>query len=64
MNYWLETPTCTAVRLDKNDKLHSIAPFGINDLLKMNIRPTPAGRRHALAKRIGKNARPNAKLLP
>ena len=49
MNYWLETPTCTAVRLGKDDKLHLIAPFGINDLLKMIIRPTPAGRRRPLA---------------
>ena len=49
MNYWLETPICTAVRLDRDAKLHLIAPFDINDLLKMIIRPTPAGRRRPLA---------------
>ncbi len=49
IRHWLETPTCAAVRLGDNDELHLIAPYGINDLLKMIIRPTPVGERRALA---------------
>ena len=52
MHYWLETPTCAAVRLGDNDELHLIAPYGIKDLLQMIIRPTPAGVRRALAYRV------------
>ena len=48
MNYWLETPTCAAVRLDRDEKLHLIKPFGIKDLLKLIIRPTLAARRRRL----------------
>lgn len=42
---WLETPTCVAVRLDEDDSLKLIAPLGLEDLLKLHVRPTPAGLR-------------------
>lgn len=45
MRYWLETPTCVAVRLDAQQKLELAAPYGIDDLLRLILRPTPAGRR-------------------
>jgi hypothetical protein len=45
MRYWLETPTCVAVRLDEYGKLALIAPYGVDDLLQMIVRPTPAGQR-------------------
>ena len=45
MRHWLETPTCVAVRLHGSDTLELAAPYGIDDLLDMVLRPTPAGRR-------------------
>ncbi len=47
MTYWLETPTAVAVRLGADDRLHLIAPFGVDDLLALRIRPTPAGIQRA-----------------
>ena len=41
--FWLETPTCVAVRLDAEDRLDILAPFGLRDLFSMSIRPTPRG---------------------
>ncbi|MBM3522194.1 MAG: nucleotidyltransferase family protein [Alphaproteobacteria bacterium] len=42
---WLETPTCVAVRLEANDELVVMAPFGLEDLFALRVAPTPAGRR-------------------
>lgn len=47
MRFWLETPTCVAVRLEANDDLNLLAPYGLRDLVTMRGRPTPAGRRKA-----------------
>jgi hypothetical protein len=44
LEFWLETPTAVAVRLDISGKLQLLAPFGIQDLLAMTIRPTPKAR--------------------
>ena len=47
MRFWLETPTCVAVRRSINGVLELAAPYGLDDLLAMIVRPTPAGyRRH------------------
>lgn len=40
MRHWLETATAVAVRLDNNDDLIVLAPFGLSDLFNMIIRPT------------------------
>lgn len=45
--YWLETPTAICVRLDYEDRVHLCAPHGLEDLLGLRVRPTPAGRRKA-----------------
>jgi uncharacterized protein len=42
---WLETPTCIAVRLERDDALTLLAPLGIDDLLNLHVAPTQAGRR-------------------
>jgi hypothetical protein len=42
--HWLETPTCVAVRLGSGG-LELIAPYGLDDLTGLVLRPTPAGRR-------------------
>lgn len=44
LRFWLETPTCVAVRLDAQDRFEIIAPYGLDDLFAMAIRPTPRGR--------------------
>lgn len=44
LRYWLETPTCVAVRLDAGDRFEIMAPYGLDDLFAMAIRPTPRGR--------------------
>jgi hypothetical protein len=43
LRHWLETPTCVAVRLDADDRLALLAPWGLDDLLTMTVRPTPDG---------------------
>ena len=44
LRFWLETPTAIAVALDSQDMLTVIAPFGLEDLMGLRVRPTPRGR--------------------
>ena len=44
LRFWLETPTAVAVRLEDDDRLSVLAPFGLADLMAMVARPTAAGR--------------------
>jgi uncharacterized protein len=44
MTYWLETVTAVGVRLEADDSLSVIAPFGTDDLLGLCCRPTVYGR--------------------
>ena len=44
MRFWLETPTAVAVRLDADDRFTVLAPYGLDDLFRMIIRPTPKAR--------------------
>jgi len=43
LRFWLETPTCVAVRLDTDGGLEILAPYGLQDLFSMSIRPTSRG---------------------
>lgn len=45
LRFWLETATCVAVRLKTDGGLEVLAPFGLDDLMALRSRPTPAGRR-------------------
>jgi hypothetical protein len=45
LRYWLETPTCVAVRLEADERLTVIAPHGLDDLFALALKPTPQGRR-------------------
>ncbi|MDP7545665.1 MAG: nucleotidyltransferase family protein [Alphaproteobacteria bacterium] len=51
MRHWLETPTCVAVRLNAAGQLELAAPHGIDDLVNLTVRPTPAGQRRKQAYR-------------
>lgn len=44
MEHWPETATAVAVRLDDNDCLQIVSPFGLDDLLGGVVRPTPRFR--------------------
>lgn len=44
LRFWLETPTCVAVRLGADNRLELLAPHGLDDLFAMIVRPTPRGR--------------------
>lgn len=44
LRFWLETPTCVAVRLDAEGHFEIMAPYGLEDLFSMSIRPTPRGQ--------------------
>ena len=39
--HWIETPTCTAVKLLADDSIQIIAPHGLEDLLSLQVRPSP-----------------------
>lgn len=41
LSEWVETATCVAVRF-KDDELEIVAPYGIDDLVNLIIRPTPS----------------------
>lgn len=43
LRHWLETPTAVAVRLRANDHIDVLAPWGLDDLFTMTVRPTPNG---------------------
>ena len=43
MTFWLETPTAVGIRLDADDTLSLLAPFGVEDLVGLVCRPTPWG---------------------
>jgi hypothetical protein len=43
LRYWPETATAVAARL-RNGQVELIAPFGLDDLLGLTVRPTPAFR--------------------
>lgn len=41
LRYWPETATAVAVRVGKNDLIDVIAPWGLEDLFTLRLRPTP-----------------------
>ena len=43
--YWCETPTCVGVRLEKDDSLTICAPYGLEDLFELRVRPIPPLKR-------------------
>jgi len=57
IRHWLETCTAVAVRLEPNDCMTLIAPYGLDDLFGLICRPTPAGLRRLPAYRARKAAK-------
>lgn len=55
MRYWPETATAVAVRRIGNDDCEVAAPFGLDDLLTLVLRPTPrfvSEKRHVYEERV------------
>lgn len=55
MMHWLETPTAVGLALGESGRIDILAPFGLDDLLGIVIRPTPharAARREAFVCRV------------
>jgi len=55
MRHWPETATAVAVRRDREDRCEVLAPFGVDDLLGLVLRPTPRfvdDKRQVFADRI------------
>lgn len=44
--YWSETPTCIGVRLNSDDSFSICAPYGIQDLMNLIVRPIPEPRQN------------------
>ena len=49
LRHRLETPTAVAMRRTATGSLEPLAPFGLDDLFGLVVRPTPHARRHRLA---------------
>lgn len=45
MGFWLETCTAVGLHLEQDDSISIIAPFGLDDLLGLVLRPSAAGLR-------------------
>ena len=41
LSWWPETATSVAVRLSENNQIEYIAPYGLEDLFQLVVRPTP-----------------------
>ena len=41
ISYWPETATSIAVKLNENDEIECIAPYGLDDLFNLIVKPTP-----------------------
>ena len=57
--YWPETATAMAVRMGGTDHIEIIAPYGLDDLFELRLRPTPVFAQHKLAifrQRVVENA--------
>ena len=39
--YWSETPTCVGIRLEASDAITICAPYGLNDLMDLIVKPIP-----------------------
>ncbi len=49
ITHWPETPTAIAIRLNKVSVPELLVPFGLDDLFKLTVRPTPHARAHKMA---------------
>ena len=48
LQYWPETATAVAVRMGDANSIEIIAPYGLDDLFELRLRPTPVFEREKL----------------
>ena len=41
ISYWPETATAIAIKLNSDNQIEHIAPYGLNDLFNLVVQPTP-----------------------
>jgi len=41
LSYWVETATCIAARIQEDDSIEIMAPYGMEDLFNRVVKPTP-----------------------
>ena len=41
ISFWPETATAVAVKINSKDQIEHIAPYGLNDLFNLLVKPTP-----------------------
>ncbi|NKB57324.1 MAG: hypothetical protein GKS00_13435 [Alphaproteobacteria bacterium] len=46
--HWPETPTAVAIRLNEAGTPELLAPFGLDDLFALTVRPTPHAKAHKM----------------
>lgn len=52
ISHWPETATSIAIKIDEYDNLDLIAPYGLEDLFNLIIKPTPEFDTNIVEKRI------------
>lgn len=52
LTHWPETATAIAVRLDEKDRLHLLAPYGVDDLVQGRVRKSPKARAESFLRRL------------
>lgn len=52
LSFWPETATATAVRLTPQNQLELLAPYGLEDLFKLQVRLSPSASIESFNKRI------------
>lgn len=56
ISFWPETATAIAIQLDKQLQINHIAPYGLNDLFHLVVRPTPNFNPTIYIQRIAKKS--------
>jgi uncharacterized protein len=52
LSYWVETATCVGVRLGRRGEIELTAPYGIEDLGSLVVKPTPDADLELFEKRL------------
>ena len=52
ISFWPETATAIAIRLNEKDKIEILAPYGLEDLFNLIVKPTPYFNKDIYKERI------------
>ncbi|WP_196892511.1 nucleotidyltransferase family protein [Aureivirga marina] len=54
MSFWTETATAIAIRINAENQIEIIAPYGLSDLFELKICPSSKGNKQVYKERIAK----------